>query len=491
MRSSTLTSLAFMSSQAAAASAPCAFTVPPTPGKNAAWLDPSPVSFSYPFATLQGYFPGMTLTMKCMSTFKDLTGVWPAIRIGGTSEDYGTFDPNLTVPNVATGVAPTGQAITTYGPLLMRLIVEYKGTIVWGLNRGMNNISNTIEAAKAAVREIPSLYALELGNEPAIFAGLGFPVASTVDEWTPETEAESNSNWQMVIGKAIKKKNMFQAASYYSPPNLGWGAESYFEYANASASPYTKVFSHHNYPQSAVSKNQDPPDVRGLMSHVNVTANVGLYKNDVKVAAAHGFDYVFGETNSVSGNGQPGQGATMGTGLWVLDYALQAASVGIKRSYFHQGTPGKSYYVWFNETGVRSPFYGGYVAAQAMAGGAQIVSLDDGTTKYAGYSVHSSSGKALKVVLVNTDFYDGVGTRPVQQFHVNGLRGSQVQARRLTAKSTLSRQDEGDAPVFAGRSIADNTCKFAGSEKLETFKVTGGGAVFNLAASEALLITLA
>jgi hypothetical protein len=35
-----------------------------------------------------------------------------------------------------------------------------------GLNRGYNNITNTIEAAKAAVREIPNLYALELGNEP-------------------------------------------------------------------------------------------------------------------------------------------------------------------------------------------------------------------------------------------------------------------------------------------------------------------------------------
>lgn len=48
------------------------------------------------------------------------------------NRDYGTFDPTLKVPNVATGTAPTGQLKTTYGPELMRLIADYKGTIVWG-----------------------------------------------------------------------------------------------------------------------------------------------------------------------------------------------------------------------------------------------------------------------------------------------------------------------------------------------------------------------
>jgi hypothetical protein len=48
------------------------------------------------------------------------------------SRDYSTFDPNLTVPNVITGTAPTGQGISTYGPLLMQLVADYQGPIVWG-----------------------------------------------------------------------------------------------------------------------------------------------------------------------------------------------------------------------------------------------------------------------------------------------------------------------------------------------------------------------
>jgi hypothetical protein len=35
-----------------------------------------------------------------------------------------------------------------------------------GLNRGGNEINNTIEAAKAVQRGMKNLYAIELGNEP-------------------------------------------------------------------------------------------------------------------------------------------------------------------------------------------------------------------------------------------------------------------------------------------------------------------------------------
>jgi hypothetical protein len=192
----------------------------------------------------------------------------------------------------------------------------------------------------------------------------------------------------------------------------------------------------------------------------------------------------------VSGNGSPGQGETFATGLWALDYALQAASVGIKRLYFHQGTAGKSYYVWFNEKGVLSPLYGGYVAAQAMAGGSRIKSLDDGSTNYAGYSIYGADAKVKKVVLINTDFFDGNGTRSAQEFVLEGLAGKQVNALRLTAKSSLSRQDDGEAPTFGTVSVDDNTCQPSGKFVAEKVVMKGGSASFRLAASEALLITL-
>ncbi|KAH8776282.1 hypothetical protein F5883DRAFT_698668, partial [Diaporthe sp. PMI_573] len=353
-----------------------------------------------------------------------------------------------------------------------------------GINRGANNITNAIEASTAAIKEIPNLYALELGNKAVRLRFRCYLI------FTQRCNANVCNRIQTAIGNTLRKDRLFQAASYYQPPNLGWGAQSYFQYANDSADHYIKVFSHHNYPQSAIATGEEPLNVKNLMSHINVTANIGLYKDDIKAANTRGFDYIFGETNSVSRNGQPGQGASFGTALWVLDYMLQAASRNIKRAYFHQGTPGKSYYVWFNETGVRSPLYGGYVAAEAMAQGTSIVPLDDGSTNYAGYSIHSENGKAENVVLINTDFFDGTGPRPTELFTLKGLQGVQVQARRLTAKSTLSQQDLGEFPSYAGRTIDDQTCKPTGKEAVERFSIEDGNAVFNLAASEALVITL-
>ena len=48
----------------------------------------------------------------------------------------------------------------------MTLAGSYGGSVVVGLNRGKNNLQNTIDAAKAAVNGMGNLLAIELGNEP-------------------------------------------------------------------------------------------------------------------------------------------------------------------------------------------------------------------------------------------------------------------------------------------------------------------------------------
>lgn len=48
----------------------------------------------------------------------------------------------------------------------MTLAGSYDGSVVVGLNRGKNQIQNTIDAAKVAVSEVKNLLAIELGNEP-------------------------------------------------------------------------------------------------------------------------------------------------------------------------------------------------------------------------------------------------------------------------------------------------------------------------------------
>lgn len=147
---------------------------------------------------------------------------------------------------------------------------------------------------------------------------------------------------------------------------------------------------------------------------------------------------------------------TFGASLWLLDYALQATASHISRLYCHHGTPGTSNYNWWSSSGVNSPFYGSYLATKAMAGVSTVVSLNNGTSNYAAYAIYSTPQQLARVVLINTDCYNGTGTRSLHTFTLTGLAGRQkITATRLTASSAWARQDEGDAPTLGGQSFSD------------------------------------
>lgn len=96
----------------------------------------------------------------------------------------------------------------------------------------------------------------------------------------------------------------------------------------------------------------------------------------------------------------------------------------------------------------------------------------------------------MKAVLINSDYYNGTGTRVSETFVLGGLMsGKSTKAKRLTAGSALSRVDQGSNPSFGGQIVANGTCVIGGTETFETGTVgSAGTASFTVAASEALLI---
>lgn len=130
-------------------------------------LDKAPIGISFEFFAFPSYFTNVTATKQCLSNWKDLTGVWPPIRIGGTTQDRASFDAATPAYVVYTVSSPADAPSTlTFGPKFMTLANTYGGSVVLGLNRGKNRFSNTIDAAKVAVSEMSNLLAIELGNEP-------------------------------------------------------------------------------------------------------------------------------------------------------------------------------------------------------------------------------------------------------------------------------------------------------------------------------------
>lgn len=110
----------------------------------------------------------MTATERCLANWRALTGEWPPIRIGGTTQDRALYDAASTAYVEYRVADPRDAPLDlTYGPRFLALAGGYGGSVVVGLNRGRNQLANTIEAARRTVAEVGDrLLAIELGNEP-------------------------------------------------------------------------------------------------------------------------------------------------------------------------------------------------------------------------------------------------------------------------------------------------------------------------------------
>ncbi|TVY39070.1 Beta-glucuronidase [Lachnellula subtilissima] len=461
------------------------YSVPAAAPTTAATLDVAPVAISIEFFTWPSYMTNVTATNQCLSNLEALTGEWPAIRIGGTTQNRADYNASMSAYAVYSTSSATGvPTILTYGPSFIDLAAAYKGRItmgdypatnyflnsankIIGLNRGHDNITNTILAAKYCKAKMTNLFAIEAGNEPEYWSGA-----------TAAADAEAQDDWAIRIGQAISTTSIMEEGNSLSAPPT-WGAAELIATENSTVTPYVKTFSHHAYPGG---------DTTTLMEHGLTVSKMAVFKADIAAATTAGKQYVFGETNSVSGGGAAAVSPTYSSAIWTLDYALYAMTLNAKRLYFHHGTLGACEYCWFGRFTMGASYYGAYAASAAMAGGSKIVILDAGTTNYATYIVYGSSGAPLRAVLINTDFYSGTSTRGSEVFTLSGFSSTSVKAKRLTAPASTSRVDEGSSPSFGGQEFENGSCVKTGTEVYETIDVSGGAANFTVNASKALVV---
>jgi hypothetical protein len=142
-----------------------------------------------------------------------------------------------------------------------------------------------------------------------------------------------------------------------------------------------------------------------------------------------------------------------------------------------------------------APYYGAIFAAAATGRGAKsIAPIDNGNGAFGVYAVYGESGAVLQVILINSDYYSGSGTRGEHTFILTGLSGADakgsVSVKRLTAKSAASRVDKGENPTWGGQTYKDGTCEVVGTEAKEEIKVSGGRAEVRVLASEAAIVYL-
>jgi glycosyl hydrolase family 79 len=181
---------------------------------------------------------------------------------------------------------------------------------------------------------------------------------------------------------------------------------------------------------------------------------------------------------------------TYGAALWTMDYVLRATYSNMSRTYFHHGTVGNCQYCFWGRYSMGAPYYGATAAVALMAGASHLTALDTGRTAYAAYASFGANGAPLRVLLYNSDYFAGTGARTSQSFVLTGLKGTSVRAKRLTAASAMTRQDQGGTITFGGQAFGNGTCVVGGTETFETAEVADGSATFSIKATEALLVYL-
>ncbi|KAJ5174584.1 uncharacterized protein N7482_000461 [Penicillium canariense] len=456
------------------------FNIPTSPPPNSSGqLSAAPVGVSLEFFTFPEYMEDVASTKTCLQNLKDLTGTWPRLRIGGTTQDRATYDSSLT-RSVDYTVASAGDApeTLTYGPSFISLAASYGGEVIFGLNRRLDNIANTKSAALLARRKMDNLYAIELGNEPTFYSKSD-PIAHGAS-WTAASDEASQISWQEAVCDYLDASDLISAGVYFGTSMSVAGLTAKEGYENK----FVKDYCSHNYPQGSGSFN-----LPNLMGHSHIATQIKPFAAEVSAAHRMGKPHIFGETNSAT-QGGGGVSPTFGAALWILDYVMQSVIMGTDALYFHQGTVGNCQYCWWGRYDVGSPYYGAYFAAMALANADRIAPLDSQDTPYAAYAIYKS-GAPVRVLLYNSDYYvSSDGTRSSQTYKLSGISSSRVTAKRLTAPHATSRVDQGESPTIAGQTFANGKCTIEGTERIETVYVYGGEATFTVAASEALLIYL-
>ncbi|KAL3482979.1 hypothetical protein BJX62DRAFT_245344 [Aspergillus germanicus] len=421
------------------------YSIPRNPPRNAACLDPTPIGLSFEFYMWPSYMTNITPPMQCAERLSDLYGRTMPIRIGGTTQDRATYDPDfegyVSYVNEDPLVAPMEL---TYGPKFWDLIPEYGGEAILGFNRGDNNRSNTFAAVvEAKKRALRNLAAIELGNEPDVYNMWNKRIV--VPPWNASQEGASAADWAQEFLNVWKQPLPILAAGSYAAtipslpewPNVPYLINTAF---NDSVKAGVKTYSGHLY---AAPPNET--DLAGEMSHVKTVADLSVFNESIALSHGEGVPFILALFN------------------------------------------------WWSDSQINAPFYGGYMAVQALAGGTSIVELDQSDSPYAVYVVYSGH-RASKVLLINTEYY-AEGVRRTMDFTLSGLRAARVTALRLTAESsevvtTREQANRSPRPTLGGQWFSNADCSSKGTRKVETTRVAGGKGTFSLKASEALLVYL-
>ncbi|KAJ5370389.1 uncharacterized protein N7496_006481 [Penicillium cataractarum] len=482
----------------------------PLPPKNSEAIPNDLQSFSLEFAFFPDYAGNKSspnqFSRNLMENFKNITGVYPKVRVGGTSQDNSIYypDQNDSIELVFTNPTDDQPSQINYGPGFFE---SYQALgdmqYIHGLNMKQNSsIQQLTNAAVEACRSMgTNLDSFELGNEINMeapeYRPANYTLQSYSNEWNYKTAAIKTAYEKACPGAFPG----FMAPSFVFSDIVknNWTAEELFQLGYDSKN-LTKDLSFHNYMGAFV-----PPlapvsyDLQHvLMNHTNIVQNLAAQIQRAKNLAYLGHPFTLGELNSIANQGRNGETNVFGDALWLVDFSLWCAAHNIKRLHFHQGLNYR-YASWQpiasegNPPKTRPPYYGQIMVASAIgdAKDARIVNIPLAEDTEAAYGIYQGEGLS-KLVVLNLQAYNQTASRsrPSREYEFkvpNHVKKAKIE--RLSAPGS----DSVESVTFGGVSFDYDLLEgrpVVVEEKEDVATIGRGVLRISVADSSAVLLTL-
>ncbi|EKG09941.1 Glycoside hydrolase superfamily [Macrophomina phaseolina MS6] len=469
-----------------------------------------------------------TLSNNLIRNLYLVTGSYPIVRVGGSTQNHATWVQNQTEAIVLNFSDPSADQPdnVTLGPAFLESFKTFPdGTqYIFGLNFFDGEIGKqdaVLEARNVYQSLKDRLYAFEIGNEFD-----GFPVNRSRETWSLEAYVEQWLYFAGTIsGNVSIPKPFFQAGVFATLtanpdiPQIGntpWTAETAIDHG-ITGTGQARTFTEHTYIGVSSNSSLLPPVPlpsldQNLLNHTFLAHHMEYFVEQSRYSVAHGLPYVIGETNSLASQGLQGVSNVFGAALWSIGYALYtAAATNVSRLHFHNGTPYR-YSVWqpvtatgaTNATNATTPaharplYYGNMFVANALGnprghmpqnGSASTWKVaflveEARFTAYAVFSVAQGAQTLRHIALVNMDGRWSADPAKVGKEKTVKLpedsRGA-AEVRRLTGAAV----DLAQGVTWAGRTV-DPDGNLVGMEVVE--RVQSGGEV-TVQPGEAVLLS--
>lgn len=366
-----------------------------------------------------------TVTPMLKHFFHDLSvniGASISLRVGGGESDKAHYSPNNTISMERFQTGNYSRMNITLGPNYFKAIDNYfeqEIRYIWCLN--LRNRTNRYEGAVTVASGVlehlgDQLDYFEIGNEADFLGSQGFrPSDWNVQMMKPE--------WDIIVERvqdlSPNKQIKFWAGGFANP---AYRLHQDFNVQGMLAAGYQgnhiPWYNLHLYPQSGCFAD---PIMEALLHHDATVKNISYYVDQVAAAESVGAQFLMGESNTVSCSGIPGISDTFAAALWMVDWVLQSASIGIRRVYIQSGTQAPYSPIHPHDyQGIRDWADNNYTAGiLPLAYGAyflsEVVSYDDSLiisaieggndTDYSSYAFWDESNSLRKFVVLNLELY--------------------------------------------------------------------------------------